>query len=210
MRKGTLTVCWALFGLLPAALAGQVVAPVMPDSVPNFRFEAVVIEARAETRAQQRALAREQEKVDRLRYNVYRVYPLAREAAAVVNRINREMIAQGTRKDQKKYIERLEKELFQKYEKRLRKLSLSQGKILIKLIDRETGQSAYSLIKDLRSGTKAFMWQMLARLFGSNLKWEYDPEQEYAIEQIVQGIETGEDPLYPVYAAWFAQRDATP
>lgn len=194
-------------GAGPAAW-GQRTVPVLEDSVPNFTFEPVVIATPITSKGQARAAERQQRAVDRLRYNVYRTYPLAVEAAAVVRRIENEMAAQGGRRDQQQYVNRLEKELFARYEPRLRKLSIAQGRILIKLIDRQTGQPAYRLIKDLKSGRTAFMWQVVARLFGSNLKWEYDPEEEYQIEQIVQAIESGEDQVYPLYAQWFAQRDA--
>ncbi len=199
-------------GLLALALAapvlGQRQVPVLGDSIPVFTFEPVVIATGVSSEKQARALARQQEKVDRLRYNVYRTYPIAVEAAVVVSRIERELAAKGGKRDQREYVNRLEKELFAQYESRLRKLSITQGRILIKLIDRQTGQSAFRLIKDLKSGRTAFMWQVVARLFGSNLKWEYNPEEEYQIEQIVQAIESGEDTVYPLYARWFAQRDA--
>jgi hypothetical protein len=72
-------------------------------------------------------------------------------------------------------------------------LTVTQGRILIKLIDRETGNTSYSLVKELRGSLQAFFWQGLARLFGSNLKSEYDANgQDVQIEAIVQQIERGE------------------
>jgi hypothetical protein len=186
------------------ALAGSQVhaqGPAPKDSIYSYRLEEIVIEGVITTKQERRAAEREQIRIDRLRHNVYRVYPLAKAAAGVVKKIQTEMEAQGSRKDQKKYMERLEKELFEQFEPQLRKLSFAQGKILIKLIDRETGQSAFALIKEYRSGTTAFFWQMMARLFGSNLKWRYDPEVEYQIENIVKGIETGDDWVYSTYYA---------
>ena len=79
-------------------------------------------------------------------------------------------------------------------------MTVSQGKVLVKLIDRETGQTSYELIKELRSGFTAFMWNSIAILFGNNLKAEYDPVEDADIEQIVQMIERGE-----IVVAW---RDA--
>ncbi|RLD23301.1 MAG: hypothetical protein DRI54_07530, partial [Bacteroidetes bacterium] len=72
------------------------------------------------------------------------------------------------------------------------KMTVSQGKVLVKLIDRETGQTSYELIKELRSGFTAFMWNSLALLFGNNLKARYDPIEDYEIETIVQLIENGD------------------
>ena len=79
-------------------------------------------------------------------------------------------------------------------------MTVSQGKVLVKLIDRETGQTSYELIKELRSGFTAFMWNSIAILFGNNLKAEYDPVEDADIEAIVQMIERGE-----IVVAW---RDA--
>ena len=64
-------------------------------------------------------------------------------------------------------------------------MTISQGEILIKLIDRETGNSSYGLVKDIQGGIPAFFMQSLARLFGHNLKAEYDPEEERDIETII-------------------------
>jgi len=83
--------------------------------------------------------------------------------------------------------------LKRQFESDLKNLSISQGRILIKLIDRETGNTSYELVKDLRGGFQAFMWQSLARLFGSNLKDQYDAQNEdQLIESIILQIERGE------------------
>jgi hypothetical protein len=69
---------------------------------------------------------------------------------------------------------------------------MNQGRILIKLIDRETGNTSYDLVKQLRGSFSAFMWQSLARLFGSNLKSEYDPTgEDRLIEVAIKQIEAG-------------------
>jgi pyruvate dehydrogenase complex dehydrogenase (E1) component len=74
----------------------------------------------------------------------------------------------------------------------LRKLTFSQGRLLIKLIDRETGDTSYKLIKELKGGFSAFMWQSVARIFGSNLKSEYEMEGDDAmIERIIIMIDNG-------------------
>lgn len=79
-----------------------------------------------------------------------------------------------------------------RFEKQVRKLTVTQGIILVKLIDRETGRTSYQVIKDLKGGFTAFFWQGIARIFGNNLKTEYDPEnQDKVMEDIVLGIESG-------------------
>ena len=76
--------------------------------------------------------------------------------------------------------------------RQVKKLTITQGIILVKLIDRETGHTSYEVIKDLKGGFTAFFWQGIARIFGNNLKAEYNPDGEDAkIEDIVRGIESG-------------------
>jgi len=93
-----------------------------------------------------------------------------------------------TKSERKSLLKEKEKELLTEYEDDIRTMTFRQGRILIKLIDRETGSPSYDLIRDLRGSTSAFFWQAIARIFGSNLKWEYDPEEEKAIEAIIQSI----------------------
>lgn len=85
-----------------------------------------------------------------------------------------------------------EKELEDEFGNDIRDLTFSQGKILIKLIYRETGNSSFEIVKELRGGFTAFIFQTLASLFGYNLKTTYDPEgEDQAIEKVVQMIEAG-------------------
>jgi len=94
--------------------------------------------------------------------------------------------------DRKKYLKDLEKNVFNEYEDDMRGLTLTQGKLLIKLVDRETQNTSYQLIKDYRGGFSAAFWQGIARIFGTNLKAEYDPYGEDAItEVILLDIEAG-------------------
>ena len=96
-------------------------------------------------------------------------------------------------KERKKIIKQAEKEINEEYGNDLRDLTFSQGKILIKLVYRETGSSSYELVAELRGKFRAFFWQAFARLWGFNLKNEYDPEgEDKEIEFIVQMIEAGQ------------------
>jgi len=72
------------------------------------------------------------------------------------------------------------------FKKEIENLTISQGEILIKLIDRQTGNTSYEMVKDLKGGIKAFMFQSLARLFGHNLKESYNPGEEHDMEAILQ------------------------
>ncbi|WP_159522508.1 DUF4294 domain-containing protein [Sunxiuqinia indica] len=128
----------------------------------------------------------------RLERKVKKVYPYAQKAAELLKKYEDEYLAAESRREQKKYIKKVEEELFDEYGDELKKLSISEGRILIKLIDRETGHTSYELIKDLKGGLVAFFWQGVARIFGNNLKDEYDPvEEDILIEQIIFKIEAG-------------------
>jgi len=128
----------------------------------------------------------------RLVYNVKKVYPYAIFVRDKLNQINDHLLKLETEKEQKKYIRQVQKELMSRFEKDVRNMTFSQGKILIKLIDRETGNTSYVWLKDLKGDFSAGFWQTVARIFGSNLKTIYHPKKEdYMIEQIVRMIEAG-------------------
>jgi len=129
----------------------------------------------------------------KLRRDVLKVYPYAKLASAKLKYVNDSLAHISSSRQQKKFIKQTEKEMKDRFESELKKLTYTQGKILIKLIDRETGNTSYALVKDLRGGLQAFFWQSLARFFGANLKSQYDPEgEDRMIEGIVRSIEKGE------------------
>lgn len=140
---------------------------------------------------------------DKMMKNVVKVYPYARVAGDLIKEYERDLQKLDTKAEKKYYIEKAEENLKAEFEKDIRKMSISEGHVLIKLIDRETGHTSYDLIKELKSGFTAFMWQAVARLFGSDLKDNFDPdenERDAMIEEIVVMIEEG---MIPV-----AKRDA--
>ncbi|TAL58941.1 MAG: DUF4294 domain-containing protein [Bacteroidetes bacterium] len=129
----------------------------------------------------------------RLKRNVRKAYPYAilasvklREYDAVLNNMPEAKRAP--------YLKKAEKELKTQFEGDLKNLTMTQGKILIRLINRETGMTTYKVIKDYRGGFSAFMWQSFGLLFGNNLKWKYDPSkgEDKMIEEIIQQIQDGE------------------
>ncbi len=135
----------------------------------------------------------------KLKRDVLRAYPYARLASVQLKFINDSIAKIPNEKQRKKFVKTEEKLLKEQFEKDLKKLTVTQGRILIKLIDRETGSTSYALVKELRGSLQAFFWQGLARLFGSNLKSEYDGiGEDRLIESIVQQIERGELTYRPV------------
>lgn len=127
----------------------------------------------------------------KLRNKVIKVWPFANYAAAMFKDINDRSLAMSP-KERRQFIKDEERKAKEKYEAKLKALTFSEGKLLIKLVDRQTGQSSYALVKELKGNMSAFFWQSLARLFGSSLKMEYDSlGEDREIEKIVKDIEAG-------------------
>jgi hypothetical protein len=135
---------------------------------------------------------REAAKYDRLVYNVKKTLPYARIASSKLREVNTHLASLQTDEERKEYLKKTEKDLFAEFEKPLKKMTFSQGRILINLVDRETGDTGYNLVKEYKGTVSAFFWQSVARLFGANLKDEYDAEgEDSAIESIVVQIDMG-------------------
>lgn len=127
-----------------------------------------------------------------LELRVLKVYPMAKAAAIKLKEYNRVYLSFKSERERKDYVKKIEKELFAEFENEIRTMSISQGRILIKLIDRETGQSSFGIIKEFKGSFSAFFWQSVARIFGHNLKSEYDAANEdRMIEYIVWQIDHG-------------------
>ncbi|MFD1631268.1 DUF4294 domain-containing protein [Pseudopedobacter beijingensis] len=122
----------------------------------------------------------------RLRYNVLKVLPYARYAGDRYRKLERDLAMQPDKRKQKVLIKECEKEIKDLFNREIKDLTISQGEILIKLIDRETGNSSYSLLKDTKGGVTAFFMQSLARVFGHDLKTKYDVETDREIENIIR------------------------
>jgi hypothetical protein len=124
--------------------------------------------------------------------NLKKVYPYAMVVRSKLEAINAELVRIPEDRDRKKYIRQTEKNLFGEYEDDIRDMTITQGRLLIKLIDRETQNTSFELIRYYRGSLSAAFWQGIARIFGTNLKEEYDPYGDDAImEIIVQAIESG-------------------
>ncbi len=123
-----------------------------------------------------------------LKSRVYRVYPYAKIASERLTGLNKGMQKLSSEKEKKKYFKIVENYLTTEFEDRLKKLSRSQGRILVKLIHRQTGSTTYDLIKSLKSGWKAFWSNTAASMFDIDLKSEYAPfksNEDYLIENIL-------------------------
>ena len=136
---------------------------------------------------------RQQEKYNKLVHNVKKVWPYAK----IIKRVYAELVDSiskiPTEEERKAYVKAQEKKLRAQFENELVNLTITQGRILIKLVDRETGNTTYEVLKELKGGFSAFIFQGIARLFGSNLKSEYDAkEEDKMIEDIIVRIENGQ------------------
>jgi Domain of unknown function (DUF4294) len=123
-----------------------------------------------------------------LQNRVYKTYPYAKIAAERLTIMNKTMEGLKTNQEKKKYFKIVENYMSNEFEAQLKKLSRKQGQILVKLIHRQTGTTTFALIKDLKSGWKAFWSNSTARLFDINLKTKYEPYQvneDFLIETIL-------------------------
>jgi hypothetical protein len=158
------------------------------DTVPVVNLHAVsVIEDRIF------ASKREERKWSRLKRDVAKVYPYSKVAGKKLKEYNDMMVGKSD-KEQKRILRQAEADIKKQFEGDVRNMTMNQGRILIKLIDRETGNTSYALVKDLRGSFQAVFWQSIARIFGSNLKSGYDPKkdpEDKMIEEIIHTIEEG-------------------
>ena len=124
-----------------------------------------------------------------LRERTYKVYPYAKMAADRLNILILRINQIKSKRQRRTYLKRLESFIYDEFEKELKKLSRFQGRILIKLVNRQTGETTHQLVKDLRNGWRALIYQTSASLFKLSLKEIYDPEtiyEDYLIEDILQ------------------------
>ncbi len=124
-----------------------------------------------------------------LRRKTLKVYPYAKMASDRLTVLNERLNGLGSKKSKRVYMKRLEKFIYDEFEEELKRMTRSEGKILIRLVHRQTGITTFDLVKELRNGWKAFWYQTTASLFKLSLKDTYDPEnsfEDYLIEDILQ------------------------
>lgn len=142
----------------------------------------------------------------KLVYNFNKVYPYAVMVSHVLEHVDSTIEASNFKKGQEdQYINQWQKQVLKTFEPVVRKMTVSQGQLLMRLVDRETSKTSYKIVKEYKSGIAAGFWQGIARLFGQNLKSAYDPKgQDARTEELVQAWEKGEfDRLYySVFMEW--------
>ena len=131
---------------------------------------------------------------DRIRYLILRrktlkVYPYAKLAAERLDSMNKRMATLKRNRDKRRYTRRVQKYIEGEFSEELKKMTRTEGQILVKLIHRQTGTTAFDLVKELRSGWRAFWYNTTASMFDISLKREFDPmnvKEDYLIEDILQ------------------------
>lgn len=156
-------------------------------TMPEIEIKEVTVIARP--RMEKRS---EYRKYERLVSNIKRVYPYALLVRRKLTEVNENMKNITSEKERKNYIRSVEKDVFAEYESDMREMTITQGRLLIKLIDRETQNTSYELIRDYRGKLTAVFWQGIARIFGTNLKEKYDAYgDDMLIELIILDIDAG-------------------
>jgi hypothetical protein len=157
-------------------------------TMPEVEIKEVSVVARPEA-----SHKRDMRRYDRLIYNIKKVYPYALIVRTRLDKVNSDLMLLDGENKRKEYLKNVEKDVFAEYEDDIQHMTITQGKLLIKLIDRETQNTSFVLIRQYRGKFSAAFWQGIARIFGTNLKEEYDPFGEDAlIEMIIRDIDSGE------------------
>lgn len=136
--------------------------------------------------------ARQERQYNKYVEKVKKVYPYAKLAGEMLQEYEPKYLALEDDRERRRMMKDLEKQLLDEYKDDMKRMTITEGRILLKLIDREASRTSYMLIKEFRGGVPAVFWQGIARLFGSDLKAEYDPDgEDKVLEQIVTMIEMG-------------------
>ncbi|MCY1528413.1 hypothetical protein D9M68_635170 [compost metagenome] len=129
--------------------------------------------------------AADQAAYNRLKYNVLKVMPYALFAKRRYERLERDLAVTSEKKVQKKLIKECDDEIKKMFNTEIKELTITQGKILTKLIDREIGRTSYDIVKETKGGFAAFSYQLIARVVGHNLKNTYSAVEDRDIESII-------------------------
>jgi hypothetical protein len=125
--------------------------------------------------------------------DVKRTLPYAKLISSELMQVNMKLVSLKSERERKKYLDEIEKSAFKNYESDLKKMTINQGRILMKLVDRECDRTSYDLIKLYKGSFTAFFWQGIARVFGSNLKSEYDAsDKDKVMERVILLVEAGQ------------------
>ncbi len=128
----------------------------------------------------------------KLERNFKKVYPVALQISKLYDQVNDSLYTFNTEKERRKYMKYREKQIINQFKPQLVKFTLSQSVLLVKLLDRETGSTAYEIIDELKGSVKAFFWQGFAKMFGNDLKKQYDSQyKDKEIEYLVRRYREG-------------------
>ena len=141
-----------------------------------------------------RQKGKEWRKYYRLVHNFSKTYPYALASKKILLSVDSTMIAEGMKRGKRdRYINQVQKELFKVFEEPMRSMTVSQGALIMKLVDREVGKSSYDIIRGYKNRMAAGFWQGIAKMFGSDLKKPYDPEgEDKEVEELVKLWEADE------------------
>jgi len=137
---------------------------------------------------------------DKLRNDIYIVYPYAITAAKILKDLNDSLVKIDGRRDRKHYLKEVDRKLDHIFKEPLKNLSIDQGHVLIKLINRQTGENCYSIIRELKGGFSAVVWQSVGVLFNNNLRRDYDSlGKDIEMEAMVKTLEESNNYRYQLY-----------
>jgi Domain of unknown function (DUF4294) len=150
------------------------------DTIKQYNLPAFIVTAQKDPDYEKRYL--------KLVRDVKKAYPYAKISGFRLQMLEQNLQLLPSEKARKEYLKKTEQSIKDQFYKDLVSLTVSQGKILIKLIYRETGKDAYSLVKEYRGNLTAWFWQGMAKIYTANLKTEYDPVEDWQIEQIIKSM----------------------
>ncbi len=151
------------------------------DSIPIYQIDEVVVRPLTDSD--------EMERFKKLRRNIIKVMPYAKLAAFKLQLMEDNLAKIEKKKDRKKYIKQSEKAIKEEFMKELQNLTMSQGKLLLKLIHRETGKTTFDIMSNYSGGLETVFWQAMAKTYNTSMKETFDPVNDWEIDFIIKKLE---------------------
>ncbi|MBS3915331.1 MAG: DUF4294 domain-containing protein [Bacteroidetes bacterium] len=168
----------SLFGQAKDTLPKHQVMVIDGDTINVINIDPVLISASMDEA--------KREEYRKLKRRVIKVLPYAKLAASKMQAMEDNLALKKTKKEKKKYIKQCEESMKNLYMEQLKNLSIEEGKVLMKLIHRETGKTTWEIMKNYRGGAETLFWQAFGSVYGHDMKAEYDPVLDYQIEHIIK------------------------